>query len=339
MQKNQKLLAEGSFPQLLLRLCVPAVVIMLVMVVYNMADTYFIGQTGDPGKVAALSLCAPFFSILSGLGTLFGNGGAITVSLALGRKDESEIHKICAFCAAAGIALGLALTALVLLFPVPLANMLGANDDTRAYALRYLKIIALGAPVIMFNNIFGNILRSDGAAVQSMICNTLGTVANIVLDAVFIMGFQWDVRGAAIATVLGNILSTCYLLWYLLRKQRLFAPSLRALDFSGGLPGRVLSLGVPLALSTLLMSFSHMIANRMMIAYGAAALAAQGVARRISMLTTMLLMGLCMGLQPAVSYTYSAGQHRRLFALLRRMSGSNPHPSAPERDRRTALSR
>ena len=320
MKRDNKLLAEGSFGQLLLRLSLPTVVVMLVMVVYNMADTYFIGQTGDPNKVAALGLCGPVFSILSGLGTLFGNGGGITVSLALGRKDEEEIRRICAFCAVASVALGLVLMTLVLLFPLPLTNLLGATEETRTYALDYLKIIALGAPIIMFNNSFGNIIRSDGAAVKAMFSNILGTVSNIVLDAVFIMGFHWDVRGAAIATVLGNILTTLYLVWYLRRQQPLFAPSLRALDLSGGLPGRVLSLGVPMAFSTLLMSVSHMIANRLMIAYGATALAAQGVAGRVSMLCTMLLMGLCMGLQPAVSYTYSSGQHKRLFSLLQKMS-------------------
>lgn len=100
MGKNQKMLEEASFSKLLLNLCLPTILIMLVMVIYNMADTFFIGQTGDPVKIAAISLCAPLFSVLSGLGTLFGSGGCTAVSLALGKKKPHASKPIQAFAAA-----------------------------------------------------------------------------------------------------------------------------------------------------------------------------------------------------------------------------------------------
>ena len=106
MNKNQKMLEKASYPKLLLSLSLPAVVIMLVMIVYNMADTFFIGQTGDPGKIAAISLCGPVFSILSGLGTLLGSGGCTAISLALGKKDTDKVKKYSAFCCYASLILG-----------------------------------------------------------------------------------------------------------------------------------------------------------------------------------------------------------------------------------------
>lgn len=317
MNKNQEMLEKASFPKLLLNLSLPAVVIMLVMIVYNMADTFFIGQTNDPSKIAAISLCSPMFSILSGLGTLFGSGGCTAVSLALGKKDTESCRRYSAFCCYAALALGIAFLIIVNLFPAPICGLLGADPDTRADAMSYLHIIALGAPFIMFNNVFANVIRADGAARQSMIANCLGTVSNIALDALFILGFSWDVAGAAIATVLGNCISCVYLFYYITKKQPALSLSPRDFSLRPEVSWTVMSLGVPMACSTLLMSLSHIIANRMVIGYGSIALAAQGVSGKIGMVITMLSMGICMGLQPAISYNFGAGSLKRMNYIIR----------------------
>lgn len=317
MNKRQKILETGSYGQLITNLCLPTIVIVLVMVVYNMADTFFIGQTGDPSKIAALSLCAPVFTILSGLGTLLGNGGCTAISLALGRKDTENISKYTAFCAFGSLIIGITSLLLILFATEPVVLALGADADTVDFACTYLRILALGAPFIVFNQIFTNIIRSDGAAVASMICNGLGTISNIILDALFILVFSWDVAGAALATVIGNGLSCVYLIWYLMKKQPAFSIHPKHLCFRKDIVLPVLTLGLPLACSTLLMSFSHTIANRMMISYGSVMLAAQGVAGKIGMLLSMTAMGICMGLQPAVSYSFASRNKKRLAMLLR----------------------
>ena len=213
MNKNQELLEKASFPKLLLNLSLPAVVIMLVMIVYNMADTYFIGQTGSPAKIAAISLCGPMFSILSGLGTLFGSGGCTAISLALGKKETETVKRYSSFCCCAALVLGAVFLVVANLFLSPISDLMGADAETRADAMAYLRIIALGAPFIMFNNVFANVIRADGAARASMIANCLGTLSNIALDALFILGFSWDVSRAALDTVLGNCISCCYLIY------------------------------------------------------------------------------------------------------------------------------
>lgn len=317
MEKNRKMLEEASFGKLLLNLCLPTILIMLVMVVYNMADTFFIGQTGDPVKIAAISLCAPLFSILSGLGTLLGSGGCTAVSLALGKQENSRIKAYTSLCCYGSLVIGFLFLTFVLIFLTPISLALGADSATLSHTCGYLRIIALGAPVILFNNVFANIIRADGAAKESMIANGLGTLSNIALDALFIFVFSWDVAGAALATVLGNAISCCYLLFYILKKQPAFSLHLRYFSLKKEILLPVLSLGLPLACSTLLMSISSMISNRMMIGYGAAALAAQGVAGKIGMLLSMLAMGICMGMQPAISFNCGRGSRERMNLIIR----------------------
>ncbi len=317
MKRNEELLGNASFGRLVLNLCIPSVIIMLVMVLYNMADTFFIGQTGDANKIAAISLCAPLFSILSGLGTLFGSGGCTSISIAFGKKEYDKIKHYTSFCCYASLALGLLFTVVVLSATPAICKALGADTDTLIHTCNYLRIIALGAPFIMFTNVFANIIRADGAAIQSMISNGLGTITNIALDALFILIFKWDVSGAALATVLGNIISCAYLFYYVVKKQPAFSLSFQSFTLRREISFTILSLGVPMACSTLLMSFSNVIANRMIVGYGAVALAAQGVSSKIGMLISMLAMGICMGLQPAISFSYGRGNTNRLHKILR----------------------
>ncbi len=317
INKNEAMLAEGSFPQLLVKLCIPTVVVILVMIIYNMADTYFIGQTGDPNKIAAISLSMPFFTILSGVATLFGNGGCTSISMALGRKDHTKIKSFCSICCYSALAVGIAFMLIVLFAIHPIATMLGADENTMEYTCQYLMIFSLGAPFVMFNQTYNCVVRADGAASQSMVSNLLGTVSNIVLDALFIMVFHWDVAGAALATVIGNMLTSIYLVYYLWKKQPAFRPYPKYFTFRKEYFLPVVTLGLPMCCSTMLNSVSHMISNRMMIGYGSVALSAQSVAGKLSMVITMLLMAICMGIQPAISYNYGRGDLKRMYGIIR----------------------
>ncbi|MDE7351515.1 MAG: MATE family efflux transporter [Acetatifactor sp.] len=317
MNRNQKMLESASYPRLLLNLCVPTIIIMLVMVLYNMADTFFIGQTGDPSKIAAVSLCGPVFSILSGLGTLLGSGGCTAISMAFGKKESEKIRQYSAFCCYGALAIGFVFLALVLFTAGPLAAALGADADTMDSTLSYLRILALGSPVVLFANVFANIIRADGAAKESMAANGLGTIANILLDALFILVFSWDVAGAALATVLGNGVSCVYLLYYILKKQPALSLSPKDFSLRREVALGVLPLGLPMACGTLLMSFSHMISNRMVVGYDSVALAAQGVSGKIGMLISMLAMGICMGMQPAISFNYGSGNLKRMRNIIK----------------------
>lgn len=313
------MLRKGSFLQLVFNLCVPTIVIMLVMVIYNMADTYFIGKTGDPCKIAAVSLCGPVFSILSGLGTLLGSGGCTVVSLALGKKEYHKIKACTSLCCYGSLVIGFIFSAMVLMNLSGISNVIGANADTLEYTCTYLRILALGGPVILFGNVFNNLIRADGSAKQSMISNGLGTIVNIILDPVLILGLGMGVAGAAAATVAGNMVSFLYLLWYVMKKQPAFSLSIKDLSLKKEVILPVAALGLPLACSTIMMSFSHMFMNHILAGYGSAAVAANGVAGKVSMLVSMIAMGLCMGMQPAISYNYGAGDERRMYRIVRKL--------------------
>ena len=318
MSKNEKLLREGTFAQLLLNLCIPAIVIMVVMVVYNMADVFFIGKLKDAYMIAAVGLAGPVFSILSGLGTLFGSGGCTVISLALGKDDHTRARQVSAMCFYGSILFGFVFAAVVLLFLEPICQLIGADETTIGYSMDYLRVIMLFAPVSIFSNVFLNLIRADGAAKESMIANVLGTAMNIILDPLFILVFHWGVTGAAVATGLGNCTSAAYLLWYMYRNRTLY--SVKPADAR---PRRdvlfpVVSLGLPMAFSTILMSFSHVLSNNLMVSYDTIALAAQGVAGKIGMLNSMIAMGICMGMQPAISFNYAAQNKERTVDILKR---------------------
>ena len=315
---NEEMLRSGSYRTLVMKLCVPAILIMLVMVLYHMADVFFIGQTGDANKVAAVTLASPLFSILSGLGVLLGNGGCTAASLALGKGDYGKIKKISAFAIWGAILIGVIFGAIVLFLMEPVCHMLGTNADTKVFTAEYLQVIAIGAPVIMLTNVVPALIRADGSTTDSMIGNMIGTVLNIALDPLLITTFGMGVRGAAIATVAANVFSLLYFVYFMRTKGKIYSASPRQVSLNKEVILPVLSLGLPMSIATILGSVSGTIANNLMMSYGTIAVSGNSVAGRIGQLISMTVMGICMGMQPAISYNYSAKNKMRLIEILKK---------------------
>ena len=318
VDKNQEMLQSGSFTKLLLKLSLPAVIVMLVTVLYNMADTFFIGQTGDPNKINAVSLSSPIFSIISGLGTLLGSGGCTAISLQLGKGEYGKVKSITSFCCAGSVLIGILFAVFVPIFLEPICRVLGADNATLKDTCDYLFIIAVGSPFVIFNTVFSNIIRANGAAIASMVSNVLGTAVNIILDAVFIVGLSLDVKGAALATVVGNACGCIFLVFYICKKQKIFSLNPKNIRFKYDTIVPVLTLGLPMTFSTILMSLSHVLSNRLMMGHDPIALAAQQVSGKIGMLITMLIIGICMGLQPAISYNFGSKNLKRMSEIIRK---------------------
>ena len=309
--RSEKVLREGSFGRLLISLSLPVILVMLVNVIYNMADVYFLGQTGDTLQVAAASLAGPLFGMASALNTLLGFGACTAASIALGKGDLRSIRQYSSFCLYASVMLGGILLLGVWILTYPLVFLLGANEETAAYTADYLRIFSLGAPFMIAGGSLGNILRADGESKGAVISSLLGTGINIALDPLFITGMGWGIRGAALATVIGNICSFCCVL-AVVRGKKIFSLALRDFTWKKEISVRVLSLGIPMGAGTLLMSFSSTFANRLLVLYGNNAVAAHAVSGKAGMLVSMLIMGICMGVQPAVSYAYGQRNTRRM---------------------------
>ena len=318
---NEEMLRSGSYRTLVLKLCVPAILIMLVMVIYHMADVFFIGQTGDANKVAAVTLASPLFSILSGLGVLLGNGGCTAASLALGKGDYGKIKKISSFVVWGAILIGVVFGAVVLLLMEPVCRLLGTNADTMDFTAEYLQVIAIGAPVIMLTNVVPALIRADGSTTDSMIGNMLGTILNIILDPLLITTFGMGVRGAAVATVAANVVSLLYFVYFMSTKGKIYSASPRQISLKKEIILPVLSLGLPMSIATILGSVSGTVANNLMMSYGAVAVSGNSVAGRIGQLISMTVMGICMGMQPAISFNYSAKSKIRLIEILKKTTG------------------
>ena len=313
--KNEKLMREGGVAELLLKMSLPVILVMMVTVLYNLADVFFIGRFGDRFQLAAISLAGPVFSTVSAFNTLIGFGSCTACSIALGEGREDLMKKYSAFALYASIGLGLLLGALILGEMPFLLSLLGTDGETAPYTAEYLRLLALGALFMIAAGALGNTVRADGDVKDAMIASMSGTLLNIALDPLFIAVFHWGCAGAALATVIGNLVSLLLLLRAVSRKK---AFSLSPKDFTlrKDISLRVLGLGLPMAASTLLMSFSSAISNRLTVSYGNVAVAARSVAGKSAMLIPMIVMGLCMGVQPAISYVYGCRDRARLRKIV-----------------------
>ena len=314
MQTNTELFASGPIPKAVAKMAVPTMISMLITVVYNMVDTFFVGQTGDANQVAAVSLGTPVFLFIMAIGIIFGAGGSSVISRCLGAKDHDQVRHVSSFCFYAALGAGVLMIAVLLAGMSGILNLIGASDNTRGFAREYLIWISIGAPFIMLSNALSNIIRCVGAATESTIGMMAGTITNIILDPIMILGLGWGVRGAAIATVIGNIVNVGYYLWYLLRHKELlsFAPR----DFRWrAIAGPVVGIGLPTALNNILMSVSNILLNNFLAGYGDTAVAAMGVAMKANMLVVFLQLGLALGVQPLIGYNYGAKNITRLHKI------------------------
>lgn len=303
--------------QAVIKNALPAVAAMLMVLIYNMADTFFIGQTNDAYQVAAVSLATPVFLIFMSVGTVFGIGGTSVISRAFGEGKKDYAKKVCSFCMWGCIVIGVLLTVCILCFMDPLLKLIGASADTWEYTKTYLNIVSFCGPFALISSCFSNILRAEGQATKAMNGQLIGNIINMCLDALLIMVFHWDIMGCALATFLGETIGAIYYLSYYIRGKSSLGVSIRNFTMKENVAKGVLSIGIPAALASLLMSVSQIIMNSQMSAYGDMALAGIGVAMKILMITGMVSMGIGQGVQPLLGYCVGSGNWDRFKKYLR----------------------
>lgn len=299
---EQELFARAPIPRAYFKMALPVVLSMLVSLVYNMVDTWFIAQTQNTALVAGVSLCAPMFTLMVAMGDIFGLGGSSLISRLLGQGEEKRVRHVSAFCSYGAIVWGVLVGALMLIFRQPILHLLGASSDTMDSAMAYYSYLALGAPAIIFTLVPSNILRTEGMAVASMVGSITGTVVNIILDPIFIFGLNMGAGGAALATVLSNVVSAVLFIVLLVTKsQRL---SVRPGDCSvqGTELREILVIGVPASITNLMQSFAMTLTNRFLLPYGTENVAALGIALKVNMIVMLIMVGFAFGAQPLLGY-------------------------------------
>ncbi|MCD7817620.1 MAG: MATE family efflux transporter [Lachnospiraceae bacterium] len=297
-------------------LAMPVVMGMVVSLLYNMVDTFFIARTGNTNLVAGVSLGAPIFSCLIAMGDILGLGGSSVISRLFGKKRDEDGKRISVFCFYVSFLGGVVVAILLLLFRTPMLNLLGADLDTRLYASQYYTYIALGAPFIILTFTPNNQLRTEGLARFSMIGSIFGTVVNIILDPICISVLGLGAAGAAIATVIGNICTDLYYVWVLLKKSKKLSIDPRGFFITGEEIRQILVIGIPASVTNFMSSLGMALTNRSLLPYGNNRVAAMGIAMKINMIALLVLVGFAFGAQPLIGYNYGAKNQKRLKEIL-----------------------
>ncbi|MCD8395619.1 MAG: MATE family efflux transporter [Lachnospiraceae bacterium] len=314
---NDELMGRMKVSRAVSKMAVPSVISSLVTVIYNMADTFFVGQTGDSLQVAAVSLTNPIFILLMAAANMLGMGGSAVASMALGRKEDTRAKNVSSFVFYASLVIGLAVMLILLAFMNPILTLFGADADTYTFARGYTIHISYGAPLIIWSAVSGTLLRVEGASKEAMIGNMIGTVTNIILDPIFISVFGMGAAGAAMATTIGNACACVYYLWYYLKKTKLLSISPKYFKCKDQVMSKVCTIGLPSAILSALMSVSTIILNQILVAYGNSAVAAIGIVFKANMFITFLQMGVANGVQPLFGYNYGAHNMERFFDIER----------------------
>lgn len=314
MEENKQEVFESyPIPKAVATLAIPTTIGMLVMVLYNMVDAYFIGLTNDAVQVAAVSLAMPIFLILMACGNLFGIGASANISRYLGEKSYDKVKTISSFSLWSAVILAIIVAILGLTFMDGLTYAIGSDDTTFEYVKGYLSWLCYGAVFIILSNTLGYLLRSEGHAKAAMVGMMISTFTNIILDPILIFICDFGVVGAAMATVIANAFAVVYFFITLARlKGSYLSIKISDYKFDSKIAKDVFSIGVPACLTTVLMSVASIIYNVYLAKYGTIPVASMGIVIKLNMLPVMMFMGLGMGVQPLFGYTYGAKIYDRL---------------------------
>lgn len=316
--KNKEVFESMPVPGALAKMAIPTVVSQLITLVYNIADTWFIGQTDNPYMVAASSLVLTVFLMTTAVANLFGvGGGSLTVRL-LGSKEEEEASNVASLSLVMAGGASLLFSLLCLIFMNPLLRLLGASDNTIGYARQYLLfVVVIGGLPTVLSNTMSAMLRNTGYSREAGFGLGMGGVLNVLLDPLFmfvLMPDGYEVMGAAIATMLSNYVSFLYfiMVYRRVRDSSILALPRGIAKISRKSMKSIFSVGVPAAMSLLLYDLTNMVINRLSSTHGDIELAAMGIVLKVERLPLNIGVGICLGMMPLVAYNYATKDYKRM---------------------------
>lgn len=319
MQDERKTALFENMPihKAVAQLAVPTILSSLVMVLYNLADTYFVGMVNDPVQNAAVTLAAPVLLAFNAVNNLFGVGSSSMMSRAMGRKDFETVYRSSAFGFYCALFCGVIFSAACTVLRSPLLNILGADAYTMEATAAYMKwTVSCGAVPAILNVVLAYMVRSEGAAFHASIGTMSGCILNIVLDPVFILpwGLNMGAAGAGLATFLSNCVACAYFLILIFVKRKSTCVCILPQKFClrSQIVLGVCGVGVPASIQNLLNVTGMTILNNFTSAFGADAVAAMGITQKINMVPMYIAMGVSQGIMPLISYNYSSGNHKRM---------------------------
>ncbi len=312
---------EKNISKAIVRVGLPAMLGQLTTLIYNIADTFFVSLTKEPAMIAAVTLCAPILLIIMSIACIFGMGGSSVIARLLGEEKKIESGTTMNFCVYAMAFAGIITLVLGLIFLRPLAGLSGADADNVVYTCDYLKWIFAGAPFIMLANGFVHLFRSAGLIKEGTIGLVLGNVINMAFDYVFIAVLGWGTAGAALATSLGFVCASIYYIVCMIREEQKGNPVVpltpKRFSLNAAMVRNVVSIGVPGALITVLMSVSNIVLNNYIGMYGSDSVASYGIAYKLNMIPILLSVGLAQGVAPLAGYCYGGNEKKRMYDIVK----------------------
>ncbi|NLV59160.1 MAG: MATE family efflux transporter [Clostridiales bacterium] len=307
MENNQtELMAKAPVAKAIVKMSLPVILGMMVQVLYNLVDTFFIGMLKDEVQLAAANITTPIFMIQMAIATIVSTGAASFISRSIGEKNNDRANRTLTTGIVICTGLAIVLMAVGLLNLKSLITALGASAEVFPYASQYVGIMLLGSIPVMLNYAGGQLLRSEGAMMPSITGMMIGTVINMVLDPLFIFAFDMGIGGAAVATVLGNLGAAAYYGWYYLSGKALLKIRRKDVSRDKRIWKEIFTIGVPACMSQFLVSVAMIILNNQAKMYGDSVLAGMGISSKLMFIGTFVFMGFAAGCQPLIGYNYGA---------------------------------
>ena len=320
-EENRKLFEETPVPKALAAMAIPTVISQLIVLIYNMADTFYIGRTNNPYMVAGAALILPIFNVCIAVANIAGAGGGTLIARLLGADEPQNARRVASFSVWFSVFCGLFFAIMTAVFMTPLLRLLGASEQTFDFARQYCTcVIVLGGTPTIAAMTMGNLLRNVGLSKQAGFAISMGGIINIILDPLFMFVLLppgREILGAGIATALSNTITCTY---FVITILRLHSPILH-FSLRDGAPSAAhlasfFGVGVPAALGPFLFDLDYIVLDRLMAAHSDIALAAIGIVLKVERLPLNVGIGLCLGMMPLAAYNYSAGNMPRMQAVL-----------------------
>ncbi len=315
MKDKDYLFKEMPVQKAVLSLVIPTVISQLITLVYNLADTFFIGQLDDPRQVAAATVAMPTFIMLTALSNLFGIGGASKISRCLGRGETENAKKSASFSIWTAGIVSLIYGLIIFLSAPTLLPILGAKADTYDYCYSYVFwTVVIGAVPTVLNVTLSHLVRAEGYSKQAAFGVALGGILNIILDPIFIFVFKLEVAGAAIATMLSNLIATLFFVGFLykIRKNTVLTANPKCYAAKNKIASDILLGGLPSFAMMMLSCLSNSVLNNLITSWSTEAMAGMGIAKKIDMIAFAVAQGMTQGVLPLIAYNYASGDRKRM---------------------------
>ena len=317
-QKTPTALGTENIGKLLMQYAVPAIIAMTASSLYNMVDSIFIGHGVGTMAISGLALTFPLMNLAAAFGSLVGVGAATLISVKLGQKDYDTAQRVLGNVFVLNILLGVAFTVIVMAFLDPILYFFGGSDETVGYARDYMYIILLGNTITHLYLGLNAVLRSSGHPQKAMYATIATVINNTILDPVFIYGFGWGIRGAAIATIVAQIISLMWQLWIFSSKEELLHFHRGIFRLKRKIVFDSLAIGMSPFLMNMAACFIVILINQGLKKYGGdLAIGAFGIVNRLVFIIVMIVMGLNQGMQPIAGYNFGAKQYERVTKTLK----------------------